>query len=257
MKHRQPTPIHLLPRALAALPAVLATAIMIAGCLLFQPPSLAQDQVEPASTAPPDVAEILKNGHYQTEIPGAKTDDGKMEWSSPDTSSSGTPPRLPNIPPIGVGATTAAHVGPVVIYALIAALAILVLAAIFMAYRGSGRRTAPEVAQAISTPITPQAPRPVILDRIEELAAAGDFEAAIHLMLLRALVTLRTRLGELPDSLTSREILRRSNLPRDAAKPLSVIIGAVEVSHFGGQSPNEAVYRLCIDHYRQFLGSAA
>ena len=253
MKQRLPTRTHLQPRALAALSAI---AIIVAAALPLAAPAQAQDQAIPQNVAP-DVADILKSGQYQTEIPGGKAADGGTQIA-PDTSSSNASPEAHDTPMLSFDATAAHAIIQLVIYALIAGLAILVLAAIFQAYRrSSSREAAPEVVEALTSPVAPQAPRPALLDRIEELAAAGDFEAAIHLMLLRALATLRTRLGELPDSLTSREILRRSNLPQDAGRPLSVIIGAVEVSHFGGQSPNEAVYRLCIDHYRQFLGSAA
>ena len=155
-----------------------------------------------------------------------------------------------------VGGAVGNSIIQTIAYALVAILAVLALAAIFKAYRGSARRTDPEVAETISAPIILPPPPSPVLDRVEELVAAGDFEAAIHLMLLRALAALRTRVGNLPDSLTSREILRHSDLPREAVKPLSVIIGAVEVSHFGGQAPNAAVCRLCAENYRQFLGTA-
>lgn len=257
MTQRQPTWTPLPPH-LSAMPPVLVLAVTIVLAIL--PPAsrpLAGDQAIPQNVAP-IVSEIIKNGNYQSDVPGAKADGAEAEPSRPPLSSTQTPnsPQVPEPSSPIVGGAVGNSIIQTIAYALVAILAVLALAAIFKAYRGSARRTDPEVAETISAPIILPPPPSPVLDRVEELVAAGDFEAAIHLMLLRALAALRTRVGNLPDSLTSREILRHSDLPREAVKPLSVIIGAVEVSHFGGQAPNAAVCRLCAENYRQFLGTA-
>jgi hypothetical protein len=89
------------------------------------------------------------------------------------------------------------------------------------------------------------------LDEIERLARAGAYAEAIHLMLLRALEALRRQLGiNWAKSMTSREIARRAELGPTDRRALRVLVGAVEISRFGGQNANEQVYRTCLDHYR-------
>jgi hypothetical protein len=110
-------------------------------------------------------------------------------------------------------------------------------------------------AQPIARPT--DAPLPDI-DEIERLARAGAFAEAIHLMLLRALEALRRRLGiSWAKSLTSREIVRRSELPASDRSALKMLVGAVEISRFGGQSANEQIYRACLDQYRLIGESGA
>jgi hypothetical protein len=76
-------------------------------------------------------------------------------------------------------------------------------------------------------------------------------------MLLRALEALRRRLGaSWAKSLTSREIVRRTELPASDRGALKMLVGAVEISRFGGQSANEQIYRACLDQYRLIGGSA-
>jgi hypothetical protein len=74
------------------------------------------------------------------------------------------------------------------------------------------------------------------LDEIERLAIAGSYAEAIHLMLLRALEAPRRRLGtSWAKSPTSREIARRSELGPADRRALKMLVGAVEISRFGGQ----------------------
>ena len=65
------------------------------------------------------------------------------------------------------------------------------------------------------------------------------------------LEALRRRLGtSWAKSMTSREIARRSELPASDRSALRMLVGAVEISRFGGQSANEQIYRACLDQYR-------
>ena len=76
-------------------------------------------------------------------------------------------------------------------------------------------------------------------------------------MLLRALEALRHRLGtSWAKSLTSREIARRSELAPTDRSALKMLVGAVEISKFGGKSANEQIYRACLDQYR-LIGESA
>jgi hypothetical protein len=119
-----------------------------------------------------------------------------------------------------------------------------------------GRRGSKKVdhpLQVATQPIMRPAGEPPLpdLDEIERLARAGAFAEAIHLMLLRALEALRQRLGiSWAKSLTSREIARRSELAPTDRSALKMLVGAVEISRFGGQSANEQIYRACLDQYR-------
>lgn len=87
----------------------------------------------------------------------------------------------------------------------------------------------------------------------DELARQGRFGEAIHVLLLRTLQELARRLPErLPSSLTSREIVSRVRMPDEARNALSVLVGAVEVSHFGAATPGSAEFQQCRHHFQTF-----
>lgn len=176
--------------------------------------------------------DIAKDPSLQHEPPAPK--------DPPSASSGGIP-----IPP------------KIFLYLLIAVLAVALCIVGYHLYAtyALGRRVskkADQTLQAATQPIarTADAPLPD-LDEIERLARAGAYAEAIHLMLLRALEALRRRLGtSWAKSLTSREIARRSELPASDRGALKMLVGAVEISRFGGQSANEQIYRACLDQYR-------
>lgn len=90
----------------------------------------------------------------------------------------------------------------------------------------------------------------------DALARQGKFGEAIHVLLLRTLLELSARLDTpLPDSLTSREILGRVEVPDDARTALSGLITAVEVSHFGEAVPGEPEYQACLQRFQQFAAA--
>jgi hypothetical protein len=87
----------------------------------------------------------------------------------------------------------------------------------------------------------------------DELARQGRFGEAIHVLLLRTLQELARRLPErLPSSLTSREIVERVRMPDDARGALSVLVGAVEVSHFGAATPGPGEFQQCRHYFQTF-----
>ncbi len=91
------------------------------------------------------------------------------------------------------------------------------------------------------------------LARADELAKRGAFAEAVHILLLGSFGELKEkRTASLPPALTSREIIQRINMPQRAKEALSLIIGSVEISHFGGQSIGKAVFIACRDAYLQF-----
>jgi hypothetical protein len=84
------------------------------------------------------------------------------------------------------------------------------------------------------------------LGEADRLARRGAFGEALHLLLLYCLNEMRRRFDlRLPPSLTSREILGLSVLPEIRRTGLSVIVSAVEISHFGGRPVDEATYLSC------------
>ena len=151
-----------------------------------------------------------------------------------------------------------------VLYLLTAILAIALCIVGYHLYRthAFGRRVSKSVDQPLQVdvrPIARQADVPLPdIDEIERLARAGAFAEAIHIMLLRALEALRRRLGtSWAKSLTSREIVRRPELAPTDRSALKMLVGAVEISRFGGQSANEQIYRACLDQYRLIGESGA
>lgn len=113
-----------------------------------------------------------------------------------------------------------------------------------------------------ATPIASDADRErleVALSEADRLARQGAYGEALHLLLLYCLNEMRRRFGlGLPPSLTSREILGLSVLPEIRRLGLSVIVSAVEVSHFGGRPVDETTYQLCRQRCEDVvLGGAA
>ena len=80
----------------------------------------------------------------------------------------------------------------------------------------------------------------------DDLASAGSFAAAIHVLLLRSVSEMRRRLNTpIAVSLTSREILRNSDLSSEMRDMFATIVGSVEISYFGSHDPNEEDYAEC------------
>jgi uncharacterized protein DUF4129 len=96
------------------------------------------------------------------------------------------------------------------------------------------------------------------LDEIMALARSGDYEGAVHLLLLQGLRQLDRMTGvNLAPSLTSREILRRPGLPAEAGSQLATLVRAVEVSRFGGRPAGEAIFQACLDSYRRLAAAGS
>jgi hypothetical protein len=124
------------------------------------------------------------------------------------------------------------------------------------------KRRAASHDQVGVTPIASDADRErleIALSEADRLARQGAFGEALHLLLLYCLNEMRRRFGlGLPASLTSREILGLSVLPEIRRTGLSVIVSAVEISHFGGRPADETTYRLCRQRCEDVvLGGAA
>ena len=91
----------------------------------------------------------------------------------------------------------------------------------------------------------PRAPE-VVLGAADELAAQGRFVEAMHVLLLQALAEIRRRLDEeFADSMTSREILRSSQLSDALHRPLREVVARVEWTYFGEHPAAREDYLAC------------
>jgi hypothetical protein len=80
----------------------------------------------------------------------------------------------------------------------------------------------------------------------DELASAGSFAEAMHVLLLRSVNEMRTRFASpITVSLTSREILGRLEMSAEERGIFASIVGGVEVSRFGAHNPGEDEYMEC------------
>jgi hypothetical protein len=90
------------------------------------------------------------------------------------------------------------------------------------------------------------------LAEADELARQNLFVEAMHLLLLYSLAEIRRRLKlEFSDSLTSREILRRAQLPENATAALRGIVTRVELSYFGDHPATRPDYESCRARYEE------
>ena len=85
-----------------------------------------------------------------------------------------------------------------------------------------------------------------VLGAADELAAAGRFVEAMHVLLLQSLADIRARLDEqFADSLTSREILRSTKLSDAGRGSLRDIVNRVEWTYFGEHPADKSDYDAC------------
>lgn len=85
----------------------------------------------------------------------------------------------------------------------------------------------------------------------EELAAAGDFSAAVHVMLQLFVADRAAASGQaVARSATGRELLRKLPRDDDERNGLKRLVAAVELSLFGGRAVSENAYRSCLEAYR-------
>ena len=222
--------------------------------LLASGPAWAQDT--DAEEIRSETEKALERGDIQRDAPLAEQVRQHADDIAKDPSLQHEPP-TPKAPPPRGNSSGMPIPGEVFLYLLIVVLAVALCVVGYHLYGtyAAGRRVSKKVDQPLqvaSQPVVRSADAPLPdLDEIERLARAGAYAEAIHLMLLRALEALRRRLGtSWAKSMTSREIARRSELPASDRSALRMLVGAVEISRFGGQSANEQIYRACLDQYR-------
>ena len=88
------------------------------------------------------------------------------------------------------------------------------------------------------------------LARAEQFARQDSFAEAMHELLLQGLGDMRAAAsGRLADSLTSREILRTTQLPEQGRGALRAMIARVEWSWFGEHAASRADYHACRESF--------
>jgi hypothetical protein len=226
---------------------------MVVGCLSWPAAAMA-DQAD-SKQIRDQTERALDSDDIQREAPLAErvrqesqgvTHDPTLQHDKPIPSE---PPPMLNHLPIP---------GDVFLYLLLGVLVVALCIVAYHLYRtyapskGARSRRGDQPVDLVARPIARAGEEPLPeLDEIERMARAGAYAEAIHLMLLRALEALRRQLGtNWARSMTSREIARRAELGATDRRALKVLVGAVEISRFGGQNANEQVYRTCLDHYR-------
>jgi hypothetical protein len=92
-----------------------------------------------------------------------------------------------------------------------------------------------------------------LLEEADRLAAAGNYAAAVRLILHRSIEEIEGRRPRLVrPALTSREIGRLDDIPEAARSTFSAIAAVVERSFFGGRDVDAAGFAECRRTYEQF-----
>ena len=113
------------------------------------------------------------------------------------------------------------------------------------------RKAAPRQAPADWRPDAATAR--ALLDEADRLAAAGRYEAAVHVLLHRSIADIESRRPRLVrPAYTSREIGALDDLPAAARSTFSHIAQVVEHSFFGGRQVDAAGFAECRKAYEEF-----
>lgn len=205
--------------------------------------------------------EVLAGHRFQTELPDAdratqgSPPRGSSDASDPDRQPRGRSGRTyePREPAERGERDSSEGAGWAEALAVALMAVVGVLAVLWVSRAVAGRRRA---VRAPSPAVTPVAPvlHDVPLGEIDALAAAGRYDEAVHVLLLRSIAAVGRTVKALPVSLTSREVLARAPLPDGAAAELAGIVDAVETSWFGGRPVGREGFEACRERFRRFAG---
>jgi hypothetical protein len=209
---------------------VLAVAVALAGAASAAP---AGDQkVRDA------VSSVYSWAGYQRELPG------EQEPPKPQP-----PPRLWHI-----------DLGPFVNYLLIGLVVVVLVIVVLRLMSGEWtlRHGVEPPAPEQQAPGT--ARREQLRERLHSAdreAVAGDWASAIHILLLTSIDLLRRRVGQdVPDAMTSRELVGEARLPAETRADFAALVAAAELCHFGGRAADQSLYESCRSHYERLWGMA-
>ena len=92
-----------------------------------------------------------------------------------------------------------------------------------------------------------------LLSQADQLAAAGRYDEAIHLLLFRSIQDIgASRPAAVRAALTSRDIVEAAPLSEAGRTAFRRIAEAVERSFFGGRSADRDAFDACRAHYQAF-----
>ena len=223
------------------LPIALAATVFASG-LAADGPATAQQGFHELEEVHDSRDAVLSDGRYQTDKPETEV--------KPETEPLRIPPWLVKTILWTLGAVVA---GLVLFFLFNLAFDLLRDRTAFKRRR-EGRLDDPA---KIETPVVARdrEAEKLTLSEADQLAAEGRFSEAIHLLLLVAMARLRRELGpRVAPALTSREVLRLTPIPGEAADPLSRMVSLSEINHFGGRQAGEPDYRSCRDDFLRFNG---
>lgn len=227
-------------RAVSATPSRVAsgTAGGISGAVSGKAPDGATSALSPREA----LRQVEKSRNLQTEMPAAKQEMRKEDL----------PPRdLPN-PDLSFNQ----QVMKIILYGAI----IAILVVIAMNLRGNlwsesrSRRLTREAEEEIGAAAVER------LDKAQhaadEMAAAGNYAEAMHLLLLQGVNELRLRLDiSIASSLTSREIARQVELSAHGRQMFMDMVQRVEISYFGSYQAGPDDYWACRNSYDELAAS--
>ncbi|KQZ65569.1 hypothetical protein ASD67_00170 [Sphingopyxis sp. Root1497] len=92
----------------------------------------------------------------------------------------------------------------------------------------------------------------ILLGEADELAAAGRYAEAVHLLLYRSVADISDRRpGLVQPAMTSRDLAAATDLPGVAREAFSRIARAVEISLFGGRAIDAGAWEQCRTAYAE------
>lgn len=194
-----------------------------------------------AAQEPSRARQLLERAGCQTSLPGDH--EGAGGGPGGHSGSRRRPGRDERDFSFSLGSGGAA-IAEVLLWTVVGGATLLLIVAIV---RGLADRGRPVVVRTsvVAAPGAPKAePAPVAapLPDHERFAAAGDFAAALHAVLQRAIVRFVERGGRLPKHCTARGALSRIDdaaLPRDA---FGHLVAATEVVRYAGGSADRSAY---------------
>jgi len=201
---------------------------------------------------------VLADPSLQTELPWAPNSRGRpaslrereagdreRDWRVPEApapSSAPSPRRSLGDSAARVLEWTLLILGGVVVLMLL----LLLLRRVWGSRRSDSRAARLPVPEE-EAPASPALPTQ---DEVDRLARRGDYGAAIHLLLLRAVALITERTGRrFPAGHTSREVLAAAGLQSPARSALGVLVRAVERHLFGGRKPDAPDFERCRDAF--------
>jgi hypothetical protein len=195
-----------------------------------------------AAQEPSRARQLLERNGCQTSLPGEHEGAGSGGGSDGRAGSKRRPQSEGDR--LGWLGSGGAALAEVLLWTVVGGATVLLVVAIVRGIADRGRpvvvRTT--VVAAPGAPGPEQAPAAEPLPDHERFAAAGDFAAALHAVLQRAIVRFVEHGGRLPKHCTARGALSRIDaaaLPRDA---FGHLVAATEVVRYAGHSADRSAY---------------